>query len=481
MGLLGGSGLGKLLICGGNPREDTSFQRLLGAGMPVAYIVGDASVCRRGSSRREVGMRAKTVVSFCAAACVTLVAFGAGANMQSSRWFSMIRQEGRDVTLTIQLIEEDPPAFETTFMLTRGGEVLFENRQFKKEEADSVLEYGCIADWSDEETADCDGDGEADCAGICGTAYRYEYVDVCVPVRQRHVQPLRRSDPPAGRCAHGGGLLLHLGDAGSGRLVPGRLLVLRVSAHRSRLPARARGPDAPHRAGRVVPRAQTGLSLTDQSCPARARARGRRSAAHLAPRRPAAESTRWSSKRKMASPAEVLAFRRFPEVFAPWDAVDLVRVGDQEPCQVGAPGGGEAAHLLGQGGELSGGAVLHPQLWARGLALEDDEGVIASHPLGSAASGAAPVVVGDPQRIDAGGALDDVGEHVAAFSRREERVFEQRGQAIDRVPVPAPEHEALVRGPAGQARAAALRLDDPDDDCRDHDHGDERHERQEEN
>ena len=127
-------------------------------------------------------MGAKTLVSICAAGCVFLGAFGARANMVYNRWFSLSWMDERDVAIMIQLIEEDPPSFDTTFTLMRGEEVLFEHRMFEKEEADQVEGYGCIEDYnSSDPVDDCDGDGEADCAGICGTAYRYEYVDYCVP------------------------------------------------------------------------------------------------------------------------------------------------------------------------------------------------------------------------------------------------------------------------------------------------------------
>jgi len=129
-------------------------------------------------------MASRVLFAACACAAVCFGAGSADANTQSNRWFYMITNEGRDVHFTIQLIEEDPPNFDTTFKLTRDDEVLFEHRQFVRDEADEVVGPGaCIEDWlwADEFIDDCDGDGTDDCAGICGTAYRYEYVDECVP------------------------------------------------------------------------------------------------------------------------------------------------------------------------------------------------------------------------------------------------------------------------------------------------------------
>jgi MYXO-CTERM domain-containing protein len=118
------------------------------------------------------------------AICVFVGALSAEANMQSDRWFYDISNDGRDVHFMIQLIEEDPPNFDTTFKLTRNVDaVLFEHRQFVKEEADEVFGPGCVEDWSEAGyfNADCDSDGTDDCAGTCGTAYRYDIVDECVP------------------------------------------------------------------------------------------------------------------------------------------------------------------------------------------------------------------------------------------------------------------------------------------------------------
>jgi MYXO-CTERM domain-containing protein len=127
-------------------------------------------------------------ISACVAACAVLGGAAVSANMQSNRWFYEVTQHGRDVHFTLQLIEDDPPNFETTFMLTRGGQIggvtLFKNKQFVREEADETVEPGgCI---EDSETsvpvADCDSDGAAECEGYCSTstAYRYKFVDKCV-------------------------------------------------------------------------------------------------------------------------------------------------------------------------------------------------------------------------------------------------------------------------------------------------------------
>jgi len=129
-------------------------------------------------------MIGRTPLSLCVVSGLCLVALTAEANIQSNRWFYDMMQEGRDVHITLQLIEEEPPNFETTFMLTRGGEILFEGRQFVREEADEKVGPGaCIEDAMafGEELADCDSDGAEECAGVCGTAYRYEFVDICVP------------------------------------------------------------------------------------------------------------------------------------------------------------------------------------------------------------------------------------------------------------------------------------------------------------
>jgi len=128
-------------------------------------------------------METRALLSVCALACLCLAAVSARANMASmdDRWFAALTQDGRDVHFQIQLIEEDPPNFDTTWKLVRGGEVLFENRQFVREEADAVVGPGCISVNSVEAPLDCDEDGDAECWGLCGTAYRYGIVDDCVP------------------------------------------------------------------------------------------------------------------------------------------------------------------------------------------------------------------------------------------------------------------------------------------------------------
>jgi hypothetical protein len=100
--------------------------------------------------------------------------------MQSDRWFREVTQEGQDVHLTLQLIEEDPPAFDATFKLVGPGGTIFEDKQFVREEADEVEGPGCIDLLVADEPVDCDSDGQAECQGICGTAYRYKYIDECV-------------------------------------------------------------------------------------------------------------------------------------------------------------------------------------------------------------------------------------------------------------------------------------------------------------
>jgi hypothetical protein len=128
-------------------------------------------------------MKARALLSVCVCGGLCLFALSAEANMQSDRWFREVTQEGQDVHLTLQLIDGDPPAFDATFKLTGPGGTIFEDRQFVREEADEVEGPGCILMDQGEgpPVDDCDGDGTNDCAGICGTAYRYNYVDECVP------------------------------------------------------------------------------------------------------------------------------------------------------------------------------------------------------------------------------------------------------------------------------------------------------------
>ncbi|MCK9460530.1 MAG: hypothetical protein M0R80_12905 [Proteobacteria bacterium] len=123
----------------------------------------------------------RAALSICAVAALLLAALPARANMQSDRWFHAVVQDGRDFSFQIQLIEEDPPAFNTTFKLVRDSEMLFEHKQFVREEADAVVGPGCIELLPYDEPVDCDEDGTAECHGICGTAYRYNYLDECVP------------------------------------------------------------------------------------------------------------------------------------------------------------------------------------------------------------------------------------------------------------------------------------------------------------
>jgi hypothetical protein len=131
-------------------------------------------------------MRTKVSSSSCAAAALLLAALPAAANIQSDRWFREVTTEGRDIHLTIQLIEEDPPNFDTTFTLRGGGGTIFRNKQFVRGEADAVVGPGCIEvniaefEGPDAGVPDCDGDGTGDCYGICGTAYLYRFTDECV-------------------------------------------------------------------------------------------------------------------------------------------------------------------------------------------------------------------------------------------------------------------------------------------------------------
>lgn len=128
-------------------------------------------------------MQMRSFIAACAVAALLLAASSARANMASmdDRWFAALTQDGRDVSFQIQLIEEDPPNFDTTWKLVRSGEVLFEHRQFVRAEADAVVGPGCIGVNSVEGPVDCDEDGDAECFGLCGTAYRYALVDECVP------------------------------------------------------------------------------------------------------------------------------------------------------------------------------------------------------------------------------------------------------------------------------------------------------------
>ena len=127
-------------------------------------------------------MRGKAFLTALAVACLCLAAFSAEANIQSDRWFYEVTQDGRDVHVKLQLIEEDPPNFDTTFMLRRGDKQFFEHKQFVREEADEVFGPGCVEVNTYDVAEDCDADGTDECAGICGTAYRYNYVDKCVPL-----------------------------------------------------------------------------------------------------------------------------------------------------------------------------------------------------------------------------------------------------------------------------------------------------------
>jgi hypothetical protein len=130
-------------------------------------------------------MKTRALSSACVCACLFLGALSAEANIQSDRWFHEVTQVGQDVHLTLQFIEEDPPAFDATFKLTGPSGTIFENKQFVPEEADEVEGPGClpvdVEAGIGEPIDDCDGDGTNDCAGICGTAYRYNFVDECVP------------------------------------------------------------------------------------------------------------------------------------------------------------------------------------------------------------------------------------------------------------------------------------------------------------
>jgi len=126
-------------------------------------------------------MTQRMVLSLCAMACLFFGALSAEANFQSERWFHEVTQDGRDVHFTLQLIDGETSDFDTTYKLTRGDKLFFEHKQFVRGEADEVFGPGCIELLESEENADCNDDGLAECTGICGTAYRYEYLDECVP------------------------------------------------------------------------------------------------------------------------------------------------------------------------------------------------------------------------------------------------------------------------------------------------------------
>ena len=143
-------------------------------------------------------------------------------------------QEGRNVTVTLQIADPGDPGIALSYALKRSSEVetvtVFEDRVFDPAEAEYESEptcrwweplnywctdvpeacddcdgngYGdcfgeCAVDESTGETLceehadacdlapitcddDCDGDGTVDCYGWCRTVYRFDVVDACVP------------------------------------------------------------------------------------------------------------------------------------------------------------------------------------------------------------------------------------------------------------------------------------------------------------
>jgi hypothetical protein len=131
---------------------------------------------------------------------VTLLALpgAVAANMSYSPWVHELVQKGADIEITVQIFDEttatngdgEPlPGLDAKYTLKRGGTALFEERIFEPEAADEVIELTCHSwdphiEWDagcGEESAceDCDSDGEGECAGFCGVAYRYKVLDHC--------------------------------------------------------------------------------------------------------------------------------------------------------------------------------------------------------------------------------------------------------------------------------------------------------------
>ena len=130
----------------------------------------------------------------------------ATANMAYTPWVHALVQNGGDMEVTVAIFDkatgtndagEPIPGMDAKYTLTRwddehGKKVLFEERVFKRDEADEVTDYTCQP-WTRASEAgsscpdagdgceDCDEDGAPECPGFCGVAYRYKIIDHCPP------------------------------------------------------------------------------------------------------------------------------------------------------------------------------------------------------------------------------------------------------------------------------------------------------------
>ena len=132
-------------------------------------------------------MNTRALSSACALACLCFGAASAEANIHPNENFVGMAQDGRDVSFELQLIDGETAVFDTPYKLVRAdvdgpGETFFEHKQFSPEDADEVEGPGCIEVAEYDLVGDCDENGTPDCAGVCGTAYRYAFLDECVPV-----------------------------------------------------------------------------------------------------------------------------------------------------------------------------------------------------------------------------------------------------------------------------------------------------------
>ena len=135
--------------------------------------------------------------------CIASLLFNlpALANASYSAWIHDLVQKGQNVEVTFNIFEEPSqetyhgvpfPSFDVSYTLYRwgAGTPIFENRVFKKEDAESVTGYECqyeneTGDWS-EDCEETDG-GVSGCPSFCAVAYRFTAVDECVPPHEGEV------------------------------------------------------------------------------------------------------------------------------------------------------------------------------------------------------------------------------------------------------------------------------------------------------
>jgi hypothetical protein len=138
--------------------------------------------------------KARTRLAAAAAGLTIMLAAATGAaNSSFTPWIHSLVQEGQSVRLTIQVFEDateelvydtfEFPGLDEAYSVTRWGtgqaETVVDGYLFDPAAALVVSDYVCHGD-DGTETACTE-----DCGTFCAVAYRYEFVDECVPAGQQ--------------------------------------------------------------------------------------------------------------------------------------------------------------------------------------------------------------------------------------------------------------------------------------------------------